>query len=84
VNRNIHMYKLVNRNIHRYKLVNRNMHMHKLVNRNIHMYVLGHIYSNVQSRPGATPTIVSNDASAVKMYNATISLVRFEKKNILQ
>jgi hypothetical protein len=33
-------------------------------------------------RPGANPTIVSYNASAVKIYNATGSLVRFENKNI--
>jgi hypothetical protein len=32
--------------------------------------------------PGANPTIVSYSASAVKIYNATNSLVRFENKNI--
>jgi hypothetical protein len=33
--------------------------------------------------PGANPTIVSYNASAVKIYNTTSSLVRFENKNIL-
>jgi hypothetical protein len=32
--------------------------------------------------PGAFPTVVSYSASAVKMYNATGSLVRFERKLI--
>jgi hypothetical protein len=32
--------------------------------------------------PGPNPTIVSYDAGAVKIYNATSSLVRFENKNI--
>jgi hypothetical protein len=31
--------------------------------------------------PGANPTIVSYNASAVKNYNATSSLGRFENKN---
>jgi hypothetical protein len=31
--------------------------------------------------PGATPTIVSYNASAGKIYNATSTLVRFENKN---
>jgi hypothetical protein len=30
---------------------------------------------------GANPTIMSNNASAVKIYNATSSLVRFENTN---
>jgi hypothetical protein len=34
------------------------------------------------NQPGANPTIVGYNASAVKIYNGTISLVRFEKKNI--
>jgi hypothetical protein len=34
----------------------------------------------VGSDPGANPTIVSNNASAVKFYNATGSPVRFESK----
>jgi hypothetical protein len=34
-------------------------------------------------KPGANPTIVSYNASVVKIYNVTSSLVRFEKqKNI--
>jgi hypothetical protein len=33
--------------------------------------------------PGANPTIASNNDSAVKIYNATCSLVSFENKNIL-
>jgi hypothetical protein len=32
--------------------------------------------------PGANATILSYSGSAVKMYNATSSLVRFENKNI--
>jgi hypothetical protein len=32
--------------------------------------------------PGPNPTIVSYNATAVKIYNATSSLVRFENKNI--
>jgi hypothetical protein len=32
---------------------------------------------------GANPTIVSYNASAVKIYSATSSLVRFENKSIL-
>jgi hypothetical protein len=36
----------------------------------------------VGSAPGANPTIVSYNASAVKIYNATISLVHFENKTI--
>jgi hypothetical protein len=32
--------------------------------------------------PGANPTIASYNASAVKIYDATSSLVRFENKNI--
>jgi hypothetical protein len=32
--------------------------------------------------PGPNPTIVSYNASAVKIYNATSSLVCFENKNI--
>jgi hypothetical protein len=32
--------------------------------------------------PGVNPTIVSYNASAVNIYNATISLVRLENKNI--
>jgi hypothetical protein len=32
--------------------------------------------------PGANPTIVCYNASAVKIYNATSSLVRFENINI--
>jgi hypothetical protein len=32
--------------------------------------------------PGANPTIVIDIASAVKLYNAKSSLVRFENKNI--
>jgi hypothetical protein len=32
--------------------------------------------------PRVNPTIVSYNASAVKIYNATSSLVRFENKNI--
>jgi hypothetical protein len=32
--------------------------------------------------PGPNPTIVSYNASVVKIYNATSSLVRFENKNI--
>jgi hypothetical protein len=32
--------------------------------------------------PGANPTIVSYNASAVEIHNATSSLVRFEGKNI--
>jgi hypothetical protein len=35
-----------------------------------------------KSAPGVNPTIVSYNASAVKSYNATSSLVRFENKNI--
>jgi hypothetical protein len=35
-----------------------------------------------QTFPGANPTIVSHNASALKIYNATSSLVRFETKNI--
>jgi hypothetical protein len=34
------------------------------------------------SSPGANPTTVSYNASVVKIYNATSSLVRFENKNI--
>jgi hypothetical protein len=34
--------------------------------------------------PGANPTIVSYNASAVKIYNATSNLVRFENKNCFQ
>jgi hypothetical protein len=34
------------------------------------------------SPPGADPTIASYNASAVKIYNAACSLVRFENKNI--
>jgi hypothetical protein len=33
-------------------------------------------------KPGAKPTIECHNASAVKIYNATVSLVRFESKNI--
>jgi hypothetical protein len=32
--------------------------------------------------PGSNPTMVSYNASAVKIYNASSSLVRFENKNI--
>jgi hypothetical protein len=32
--------------------------------------------------PGPNPTIVSYDASAVKIYNPKSSLARFENKNI--
>jgi hypothetical protein len=32
--------------------------------------------------PGANPTIVSYNASGVKIYNATNSLVLYENKNI--
>jgi hypothetical protein len=47
--------------------------------------------SNVQVNPtyerwriaGANPSIVSYNASAVKIYNATNSLASFENKNIL-
>jgi hypothetical protein len=34
------------------------------------------------SEPGANPAIVSYNVSAVKIYNATSSLVRFERKTI--
>jgi hypothetical protein len=33
-------------------------------------------------QPGANPTTESYNASLVKIYNATSSLVRFENKNI--
>jgi hypothetical protein len=33
--------------------------------------------------PGANPTTLSYNASPVKIYNATSSLVRFENKNIV-
>jgi hypothetical protein len=33
---------------------------------------------------GANPTIVSYNASVIKIYNSTNSLVRFEKKNIFE
>jgi hypothetical protein len=33
--------------------------------------------------PGANPTILSYSASAVKIYNAACSLVRFESKRII-
>jgi hypothetical protein len=36
----------------------------------------------VRLAPGPNPTIVSYNASAVKVYNAKSSLVRFENKNI--
>jgi hypothetical protein len=32
------------------------------------------------TQPGANPTMVSNNASVVKVYNATNSLVRFKDK----
>jgi hypothetical protein len=35
-----------------------------------------------RSLPGANPTIARNSASAVKIYNATGSLARFENTNI--
>jgi hypothetical protein len=37
-------------------------------------------YSNYIKKPGANPTIVACNASAVKNYNATSSLLRFENK----
>jgi hypothetical protein len=43
-------------------------------------------YENIPSGnpvPGANPTIVSYNASAVKIYNATSSIVRFENKIII-
>jgi hypothetical protein len=36
----------------------------------------------MQRTPGANPTIVSYNARAVKFFNATSSLVRFENKNV--
>jgi hypothetical protein len=36
----------------------------------------------VHIKPGAKPTIVSYNASTVKIYNATSSLVRFGNRNI--
>jgi hypothetical protein len=33
--------------------------------------------------PGATPTIASYNASFVNFYKATVSLARFENKNII-
>jgi hypothetical protein len=45
------------------------------------MYVVEHaVYiCNYIGKPAANPTIVSYNASAVRIYNATSSLVRFEK-----
>jgi hypothetical protein len=43
-----------------------------------HTYVCTHVLNH--SCPGANPTIVNYDASAVKIYNATSSLVRFKNK----
>jgi hypothetical protein len=34
-------------------------------------------------KPGANPTILSYNASAVKIYSATSNTVRFEKQKIL-
>jgi hypothetical protein len=36
----------------------------------------------ITSTPGINPTIATYNASAVKIYNATSSLARFENKNI--
>jgi hypothetical protein len=40
-------------------------------------YLLGHF-----EKPGANPIIASYNASAVKIYNATSSLVHFENENV--
>jgi hypothetical protein len=37
----------------------------------------------ITSTPGANPTIVSYEASVVKLYNATSGIVRFENTNIV-
>jgi hypothetical protein len=37
-------------------------------------------WTKSQKNPGANPTTVSYNASVVKIYNATSSLVRFENK----
>jgi hypothetical protein len=39
-------------------------------------------WHKTNATPGANPTIVSYNASAVKFYNTTSSLVRFENKTI--
>jgi hypothetical protein len=44
---------------------------------------LNPIPAAIKNVQGVNPTIVSYNASAVKIYNATISLVRLENKNIL-
>jgi hypothetical protein len=41
-----------------------------------------HFFQNNSPHPGANPTIVSYNASAVKIYNGTSSLVHFEKNHI--
>jgi hypothetical protein len=40
------------------------------------------LLESCQALPGANPTIVSYNASVVKVYNTTNSLDRFESKNI--
>jgi hypothetical protein len=40
------------------------------------------LYLLERIKAGANPTTVSYNASVVKIYNATNSLVRFENKNI--
>jgi hypothetical protein len=42
----------------------------------------GQHFENGAGYTGANPTFVSYSAGAVKIYNATNSLVRFENKNI--
>jgi hypothetical protein len=41
-----------------------------------------HLVTLIIKLPGANPTTVSYNASAVKIYNATRSLVRFENKDV--
>jgi hypothetical protein len=55
--------------------------MYYLVLTNIWLgYILGDSFSNSS---GANPATVSFDASAVKIYDAASSLLRFEIKNIV-
>jgi hypothetical protein len=44
--------------------------------------VFGLLYQEKFGNPGANPTIVSYNASAVKNYNTTSNLVHFENKTL--
>jgi hypothetical protein len=49
----------------------------------LYMCPNGAWWSGLHTDSGANPTIVSYNASAVKTYNATSSLLRFESRNSL-